>query len=167
MAGKYYDELEPGQVIRHALGKTITEAEHILFCAMTMNQQPLHINEDFASRTEYGQRLVNGLLTMSLVVGISVADTTEGTIIANLGYENVRHPRPVFHGDTIYAETTVVAKRESRSRPNTGIVTLTHVGHNQRGEIVVEVTRSALFLKRPDGAPGNGSDAITDGTSAS
>jgi itaconyl-CoA hydratase len=148
MAGKYFEDLEPGMVIRHALGKTVTEAEHVLFCAMTMNQQPLHINEDFASQTEYGQRLVNGLLTMSLVVGISVGETTEGTIIANLGYENVRHPAPVFHGDTIYAETVVVAKRESKSRPNAGIVTLTHTGRNQRGETVVEVTRSALFLKR-------------------
>lgn len=149
MSGKYFEEMEPGMVIRHALGKTITEAEHILFCAMTMNQQPLHINEDFASRTEYGQRLVNGLLTMSLVVGISVGETTEGTIIANLGYENVRHLAPVFHGDTIYAETLVISKRESKSRPNAGVVTLTHTGRNQRGETVVEVTRSALFLKRP------------------
>lgn len=148
MPGKYFEELEVGQVIKHALGKTITEAEHILFCGMTMNQQPLHINEDFASRTEFGQRLVNGLLTMSLVVGISVADTTEGTIIANLGYENVKHPHPVFHGDTIYVETTITSKRESASRPNAGIITMTHVGRSQRGEIVVEVTRSALFLKR-------------------
>lgn len=150
MAGKYFEELEPGMVIHHALGKTITEAEHMLFCGMTMNQQPLHINEDFASKTEYGQRLVNGLLTMSLVVGISVAETTEGTIVANLGYENVRHPAPVFHGDTIYAETVVISKRESKSRPNAGVITLTHKGRNQRGEIVVEVTRSALFLKRPE-----------------
>ncbi|MDZ4768303.1 MAG: MaoC family dehydratase [Chloroflexota bacterium] len=151
MSGKYYDELTPGMVIPHALGKTITEADNSLFCALTMNQQPLHIDAHFAARTEYGQRLVNGLLTMSLVVGISVADTTQGTIVANLGYESVRHPAPVFHGDTIYAETTVVAARESKSRPDAGIITLTHLGRNQHGVIVVEVTRSALFLKRPVG----------------
>jgi acyl dehydratase len=116
-----------------------------------MNTQPLHINEDFAAKTEYGRRIVNGLLTMSLVIGMTVADLTDGTIVANLGYENIKHPHPVFHGDTIYADTTIVSKRESKSRPNCGIVTLTHFGKNQDGVVVVEVTRSALFLRR--GAP--------------
>lgn len=149
MPGKFYDELEPGMTFRHSLGRTITEADNVLFCSLTMNFQPLHVNEDFAAKTQFGQRIVNGLLTMSLVIGMSVAELTDGTIVANLGYENVKHPQPVFHGDTIYAETTIVAKRESKSRPECGIVTLTHHGRNQHGVVVVEVTRSALFLKHP------------------
>ena len=148
MPGKYYDDLEPGMTFQHSLGRTITEADNVLFCSLTMNTQPLHLNEDFAAKTQYGQRIVNGLLTMSLVVGMTVSDLTEGTIIANLGYENVKHPQPVFHGDTIYVETTILSKRESKSRPDAGIVTMAHVGRNQKGVVVVEVTRSALFLKR-------------------
>ena len=149
MPGKYYEELEPGMNFRHAQGRTISEADNMLFCSITMNTQPLHINEDYAAKTLFGQRIVNGLLTMSLVIGISVADLTDGTIVANLGYENIKHPQAVFHGDTIYAETTIVAKRESKSRPDCGIVTLTHLGRNQEGVVVVEITRTALFLKRP------------------
>lgn len=149
MAGKYYDDLEVGQVIAHALGRTITEADNTLFCALTLNTQPLHINEDFASKTAYGQRIVNGIFTLGLAVGISVPDLTQGTIVANLGYENVAHPHPVFHGDTLYVETEIVAKRESRSRPEAGIVTMKHTGRNQNNVVVIEVTRSALFLKRP------------------
>jgi acyl dehydratase len=148
MSGKYYEDLEPGTTICHSLGRTVTETDNILFCSLTMNPQPLHINEDFASKTEYGRRIVNGLFTLALVVGITVPDLTDGTIIANLGYENIKHPQPVFHGDTIYVETTVVSKRESKSRPDCGIITLTHFGRNQDGVTVVEVTRSALFLKR-------------------
>ncbi len=148
MSGKYYEDLEPGATIRHAVGRTVSEADNVLFCSLTMNTQPLHLNEVYAAQTEFGQRIVNGLFTLSLVIGITVSDLTEGTIVANLGYENVKHPKPVFHGDTITAETTVVRKRESQSRPNCGIVTLTHVGRNQHGDAVVEVTRSALFLKR-------------------
>lgn len=149
MAGKYYEELEVGMKIRHEIGRTVTEMDNVLFSALTLNNQPLHIDEHFASRTEFGQRLVNGLFTMALVVGISVPDTTSGRIVANLGYENVRHPAPVFHGDTIYVETEVIAKRESKSRPDCGIVTMTHQGINQNGVVCIEVTRSALFLKRP------------------
>lgn len=149
MPGKYYDDLEPGMIIKHELARTITEADNVLFSSITMNTQPLHINEDFAAKTQFKQRIVNGLLTMSLVVGISVNDLTIGTIIANLGYENVSHPAPVFHGDTIYVETTVVSRRESKSRPDTGVVTLKHIGRNQDDVVVCEVTRSALFLKRP------------------
>ncbi len=151
MAGKYFEELEVGMVIRHELGRTVTEMDNVLFSSLTLNSQPLHINEDFAAKTEYGQRLVNGLFTLALVVGISVGDTTQGTIIANLGYENIRHPHPVFHGDTIYVETEIVAKRESRSRPEQGIVTMKHTGRNQKGDICVEVTRSALFLRQSAG----------------
>lgn len=149
MSGKYYDDLEPGTTIRHSIGRTITEADNVLFCSITMNTQPLHLNEAYAARTEFGRRIVNGLLTMSLVVGMTVSDLTDGTIVANLGYENVKHPHPVFHGDTISVETQVISRRESKSRPDCGIVTLTHYGRNQDGVIVVEVTRSALFLKRP------------------
>jgi len=115
---------------------------------LTMNTQPLHLDEHFAAQTEFGQRIVNGLFTLALVVGMSVGDLTQGTLVANLSYEQVTHPRPVFHGDTIYVETTVVSKRESQSRPDAGIVTLKHIGKNQRGEVVVEVTRAALFRRR-------------------
>jgi len=149
MAGKYFDDWEVGMVIVHELSRTITEGEHMLFCAMTMNPQPLHIDAHFASGTQFGKPLVNGLFTMSLAVGISVQDTTMGTIIANLGYEEVKHPNPVFHGDTLYVKTEVIAKRESKSRTDSGIVTLKHIGTNQHGTVVVEVTRSALFFKRP------------------
>ncbi len=150
MAGKYFDDLQVGQLIRHELGRTLTEADNTLFCALTLNTQPLHINADFASRTAYGQRIVNGIFTLGVVVGISVADLTQGTIIANLGYEHIAHPHPMFHGDTLYVETEIIARRESQSRPEAGIITMKHTGRNQDGVVVVEVTRSALFLKRPD-----------------
>lgn len=149
MAGKFYEELEPGLVIQHDLGRTITEADNILFCSLTLNTQPLHINEDYAARTEFGRRIVNGLLTLGVVVGITVSDLTQGTIIANLGYEQVQHPHPLFHGDTIYVETTITNRRESKSRPDCGIITMKHVGRKQDGVTVIEVTRSALFRKRP------------------
>jgi itaconyl-CoA hydratase len=149
MPGRYYEDLEIGQRIQHELGRTLTETDNILFSSLTMNTQPLHINEDFAAGTPFGRRIVNGIFTLGVVVGISVPDLTAGTIIANLGYENITHPHPLYHGDTIYVETTVTAKRESKSRPDCGIVTLRHVGRNQDGVICIEVTRSALFLKRP------------------
>jgi acyl dehydratase len=149
MAGKYYEDLEVGMVIRHDLGRTLTEADNVLFNSLTMNTQPLHINEDFASKTQFGQRIVNGIFTLGLVVGISVFDLTQGTIIANLGYENITHPNPLFHGDTIYVQTEILAKRESRSNPDRGIITMKHTGRNQKGVVCIEVTRSALFLKRP------------------
>jgi itaconyl-CoA hydratase len=148
MAGKYYEDLEVGMVIKHETGRTLTEADNVLFSSLTMNTQPLHVNEDFASKTEFGRRIVNGIFTLGLVVGISVAELTQGTIVANLGYEKIIHPRPMFHGDTLYVETEVVAKRESNSRPDCGIVTLKHTGRNQDGVVCIEVTRSALFLKR-------------------
>jgi acyl dehydratase len=148
MAGKYYDELEVGQRIQHDLGRTITEADNVLFSSLTMNTQPLHLNEDFASKTEFGTRIVNGIFTLGVVIGITVPDLTQGTIVANLGYENVTHPHPVFHGDTIYVETEILGKRESRSNPQRGIVTLKHNGRNQHGVVCIEVTRSVLFLKR-------------------
>jgi acyl dehydratase len=151
MAGKYYDDLHVGMKIQHALGRTITEMDNVLFSTLTMNPQPLHLNEDFASRTRFGQRIVNGIFTMGVVVGITVGDLTQGTIVANLGYEKVVHPKPVFHGDTIYVETEVLEMRESRSRPDVGIVKLKHLGKNQHGDVVVEVVRTVMFLKRPRG----------------
>lgn len=151
MAGKYYDELEIGQIIKHEVGRTLAEYDNILFSTLTMNSSPLHINADFMTRSEYGKPLMNGIFTLGVVVGITVQDLTAGTILANLGYENIRHPKPMFAGDTLYVETEVLEKRESKSRPDTGVVKLKHLGRNQQGEICVEVTRSALFLKKPIG----------------
>ncbi|MCZ2128297.1 MAG: MaoC family dehydratase [Anaerolineales bacterium] len=147
MTGKFFDELEVGMTFQHG-GRTVTEMDNVLFSALTMNPQALHVNEDFASKTEFGQRLVNGIFTFGLVVGLTVADLTEGTIVANLGYDKILHPRPVFHGDTIYAESEIVEKRESKSRPNAGIVRIKCRGKKPDGTIVVEFERTALFLKR-------------------
>jgi acyl dehydratase len=147
MPGKYYDELEVGMKFKHA-GRTVTEMDNVLFSALTMNSQPLHVNEDFASKTEFGQRLVNGLYTLGLVVGLTVPELTEGTIIANLGYDKVVHPNPVFHGDTIYAESEIIEMRESKSRPGVGIVKIKCRGKKPDGTIVVEFERTAMFIKR-------------------
>jgi acyl dehydratase len=148
MAGKYYDELEVGQRIQHDLGRTLTEADNVLFSSLTMNTQPLHINEEFARQTEFGARIVNGIFTLGVVVGITVPDLTQGTIVANLGYENIMHPHPLFHGDTITVETEVLSKRESRSNPQRGIISMKHTGRNQHGVVCIEVTRTVLFLKQ-------------------
>jgi acyl dehydratase len=148
MPGRYFEDLEPGQRIRHATGRTVTEMDNVLFCALTLNTQPLHLNEDFASKTDFGRRIVNGVFTLGLVVGITVPELTEGTIVANLSYDRVVHPAPVFHGDTIYVETEVLEKRPSATKPDRGIVRLLHRGSNQAGKVVVEVERSVLFLRR-------------------
>lgn len=148
MPGKYFEELEVGQHFRHTLGRTITEMDNTLFCTLTMNPQPLHLNEDFAAQTQFGRRIVNGILTMGLVVGLTVSDLTEGTVVANLGYDRVVHPNPVFHGDTIYVETDVLDKRESKSNPDRGIVRLKHVGLKPDGTVVVELERTVMFLKK-------------------
>ncbi|GIK29295.1 MAG: MaoC family dehydratase [Chloroflexi bacterium] len=148
MAGKTFDELEVGMVITHDLRRTLTEFDNVLFSSLTLNNQPLHLDAEFAASTEFGRPIVNGIFTMGLVVGITVGDLTAGTIIANLGYENVKHPKPMFAGDTLHVETEIIAKRESRSRPEAGIVTMRHIGRNQHGDITIEVTRSALFLKQ-------------------
>jgi acyl dehydratase len=151
MPGKYFDDLNPGDQFRHAIGRTITEADNTLFCAITMNTQPLHLNADFAAKSPFGQRLVNGVLTLGLVVGLSVADVTEGTIVANLGYDKVVHPHPVFHGDTLYAETLVLDKRDSATYPDRGIVRLKHTGRKPDGTVVVEFERTVMFYKRSPG----------------
>jgi itaconyl-CoA hydratase len=148
MTGKYYEELEIGQVIHHKLGRTVTEMDNVLFCALTMNTQPLHLNEDYAAHTFFGKRLVNGIYTLGLVVGITVSELTEGTILANLGYEKVNHPNPLFHGDTLYVETEVLDKRPSRSRPECGLVRLRHIGRKADGTIVIEVERTAMFYRK-------------------
>ena len=149
MAGKYFEDLQVGQRIRHRLSRTITETDNVLFCSLTANTQPLHLDEEFAAKTPFGKRIVNGIFTMGLAVGLTVSDLTEGTIVANLSYEKVSHPKPVFHGDTLTVETEVLETRASRSKPDQGIVRLRHVGTNQRGEVVVEMERTVLFLKKP------------------
>jgi acyl dehydratase len=149
MTGKYFEDLKVGNRILHKQGRTITEMDNVLFTTLTMNTQPLHLNEDYAARTDFGQRIVNGIFTLGLVVGLTVGELTEGTILANLGYEKIVHPNPVFHGDTIYVESEVLAKRESRSRPDCGIVHLKHTGKKADGTIVIEVERTVMFLKHP------------------
>ena len=148
MAGKYFEDLNPGDHFKHTTGRTLTETDNVLFSALTLNTQPLHINEDFAAQTQFGRRIVNGLFTLALVVGLSVSDLTEGTIVANLGYENIKHPAPVFHGDTVYAETEVLEKRASASKPDRGVVRLRQIGRKSDGTVVVELERTVLFLKR-------------------
>ena len=149
MSGKYFDDLIPGTHYHHPLAHTITETENSLFCNLTRNTQPLHLDAEFAKKTQYGQRIVNGLFTLSLVVGLSVPDLTEGTIIANLGYDKIVHPNPVFLNDTLSAETEVLDKWDSTSKLDRGIVRLKQTGRKQDGSIVVELERTVMFLKRP------------------
>ena len=147
MTGKYYNELSVGKKIKHTNGRTVTEMDNVMFSMLTMNTQPLHSNEDFASKTQFGQRIVNGIFTLGLVTGLTVPELTEGTIVANLGYERVVHPNPLFHGETVYAESEVLEMRESKSKPNVGIVRLKHWGKKSDGTIVVEFERTVMFLK--------------------
>jgi acyl dehydratase len=149
MAGLWFEELTPGLVVDHAITRTVTEADNTLFTVMTMNPQPLHLDAEFAATTQYGQRLVNSMFTLSLLVGISVHETTLGTTVGNLGFEEITFPAPVFHGDTIRAQTEVVAARPSSSRPGEGIVTFEHRAYNQRGEVVATCRRAALMRMRP------------------
>ena len=149
MAGLYFEEFTVGQVFRHQPGRTVTEADNMLFTTMTMNPQPLHLDAAFASQTEFGQRLVNSLLTLGIAVGLSVGDTTLGTTVANLGFDKIEFPKPVFHGDTLYIETEVMDKRESRSRPDTGVVFFEHRATNQREELVARIRRAGLMRKKP------------------
>lgn len=150
MAGVYFDDLTVGQLFRHALRRTVTETDNVLFSTMTLNPALLHLDEEYCrTETEFGQRVVNSAFTLGLMVGISVGDTTLGTAVANLGWDEVRFPKPVFHGDTINVETEVIELRESKSRPNAGIVTFLHRAYNQRGEVVAHCKRSGLQLRRP------------------
>ncbi len=148
MAGLYFEEFSDGQIFDHAPTRTVTEMDNVLFSSLTMNPQPLHLDEEFAKKTEFGQRLVNSLFTLGLLVGMTVGETTLGTTIANLGMSEITFPKPVFHGDTLHARTIVRSKRGSRSRPDAGIVEFEHQALNQRGEIVATCVRSAFMKKR-------------------
>ena len=148
--GLWFEELDTDVTYRHAPGRTVSEADNTMFSLLTMNQQALHVDAAFSAQTEFGERLVNSLLTMSVLVGQSVTHLTQGTIVANLGFGETRFPAPVRHGDTLYGETTVLSKRRSASRPGAGIVTFRHVATNQRGEVVAIVERSTLIRCRPE-----------------
>jgi acyl dehydratase len=149
MAGLWFDELQVGQKFQHAIRRTVTETDNVLFTAMTHNPALLHLDEEYMRGTEYGQRIVNSVFTLGLMVGISIGDTTLGTAVANLGWDEVRFPKPVFHGDTIHVETEVIELRESKSRPDQGIVTFLHRAYNQRDELVASCKRSGLQRKKP------------------
>jgi acyl dehydratase len=149
MPGKFYDEWRIGEVIEHPLHRTVTETDNLLFSTMTHNPQPLHLDAEAAKASEFGQILVNGAFTFSLMVGLTVAETTMGTLVANLGYDKLVMPKPVFIGDTLRATSEVVEMRESKSRPSDGLVTWRHRMLNQRGEVVCECLRTALLRKRP------------------
>jgi len=148
-AGRWLEELTPGSTIRHRITRTVTEFDNVLFTTMTMNPQPLHLDAEFARSTEFGAPLVNSLYTLALAVGLTVADTTLRTTVANLGFESIAFPAPVFHGDTIRAETEVVEVRPSASRTNAGVVLFEHRGYNQHDALVVRARRSALILRQP------------------
>jgi acyl dehydratase len=149
MPGRYFDEWQVGDRIDHAVTRTVTETDNVLISALTHNPQPMHLDREVAARSEFGQPIVNSIYTFGLMVGVSVADTTLGTLVANLGYDALKFPHPVFIGDTLRSETECIARRESKSRPEAGIVTWAHRSFNQRDELVCECTRTALLLKRP------------------
>lgn len=149
MAGLYFEDFEVGQTFQHAWSRTVTEMDNMLFSCLTLNVQPLHIDAEFASKTEFGKPVVNSLFTLGLLVGITVNDTTLGTTVANLGLREVTFPKPVFQGDTIRARTIVVAVRPSGSRPRAGLVEFEHIATRQTDEIVCRCTRTAMMHRRP------------------
>nr|WP_321441603.1 MaoC family dehydratase [uncultured Hyphomonas sp.] len=149
MSGRYFDEWQVGDRISHALRRTVTETDNLMTCTLTHNPQPLHLDKTHAEATEFGQIVVNGIFTFGLMIGVSVGDTTLGTLVANLGYDKLVMPKPVFIGDTLRCETEVADLRESRSRPNAGIVTFRHRMLNQRDEVVCECLRMALLQRKP------------------
>ena len=149
MAGLWFEEFDEGMVIDHAITRTITEADNMLFCALTYNSQPLHIDRHFAEETEFGKPLVNSLFTLGAMIGMSVNETTLGTTIANLGMSDVAFPAPVFHGDTLRIQTVVEGKRDSGSRPDAGIVNFRHEARNQDGVLVATCKRAAFMRKQP------------------
>jgi acyl dehydratase len=149
MAGLYYEEFSVGQTFDHPWTRTVTEMDNVLFSSLTLNVQPLHLDAHFSAETEFGQRLVNSIFTLGLMVGISVNDTTLGTTVGNLGFTEIRFPKPVFHGDTLHAKTKVLGMRESKSRPTVGIVEFEHTCWNQREEMVAICKRQAMMRKRP------------------
>ncbi|MCV7191416.1 MaoC family dehydratase [Mycolicibacterium brumae] len=148
--GLWFEEFEVGVRYQHAPGRTVTEADNVLFTTLTMNTQAMHLDAAFAeTQPPFNQRLVNSMFTLSTMVGLSVAQLTQGTIVGNLGFSDIAFPRPVFHGDTLYAETVVVDKRESKTRPGEGIVTFEHTARNQNGQVVTTATRKTMVRMRP------------------
>ncbi len=151
MTGKYFEQLEVGAVFEHLPHRTVTETDNLLFTTMTHNPQPLHLDAEFAATTEHGKILVNSYFTLALAVGLSVGDTTLGTTIGNLGMENVEFPNPVFIGDTLRVRTRIVDKRESKSKPDRGIVWFEHIALNQRDEVVCECRRKGMMIRQTQG----------------
>ena len=149
MGGKYYEELNVGDVFEHEPGRTVTETDNLLFSTLTLNPQPLHLDAQFAGESIHGQILVNSIFTLGLAVGVSVGDTTLGTTLGNLGFDKTVFPNPVFIGDTLRGSTKVVDKRESQSKPDRGIVTFEHILTNQRGEVVCSCIRSGMMMRQP------------------
>jgi acyl dehydratase len=149
MVGLYFEQFEIGQVIQHEIRRTVTDMDNMMFCSLTYNPAAIHIDHDYASKTEFGKPLMNSIFTLGLVIGLSIQDTTLGTTVGNLGMTETVFPKPVFAGDTIRAETRIVEKRESKSRPTQGILTFEHIGLNQRDEIVCKTLRQALMMKLP------------------
>ncbi|MGE3691555.1 MAG: MaoC family dehydratase [Novosphingobium sp.] len=149
MPGKYFDEWTVGERITHQPGRTVTETDNLMFSAMTHNMQPLHLDAEFARATEFGQILVNSCFTFSLAVGLSISDTTLGTLIANLGFDKVTTPKPTFLGDTLTCHTEIMELRESKSRPDCGIIVFKHELINQRGEVALSMLRTVLGKKKP------------------
>lgn len=147
--GRWFEELEVGTVVEHAIRRTVTETDNVLFTTMTMNPAPLHLDADYASRTEFGRPLVNSMFTLALVVGLSVPDLTLGTIIAQLGLDDVAFPAPVFTGDTVRVRSEVTSVRASRSRPDAGVVVFAHTARNQRDEVICTCTRTGLISRKP------------------
>ena len=152
MAGLYFEEFFVGQTFKHAIRRTVSEMDNVMFSALTHNPAALHLDEEYCkNHTEYGQRIVNSVFTLGLIVGVSVGDTTLGTTVANLGWDEVRFPKPLFHGDTVRVETEVLELRDSKSRPQNGIVIFEHRGYNQNNVLVASCKRSALMLRKPAG----------------
>lgn len=149
--GLYYDELEVGARYLHRPGRTATEADNVLFSSLTMNTQALHLDAAFSAEQPFGQRLMNSMWTLATMVGASVSQITQGTLVAQLGLTDISFPAPLFHGDTLYTETEILDKRLSASRPGQGIVTMRHTGRNERGEVVASATRTALMWCTPEG----------------
>ena len=149
MSGRYFDEWQVGDTVEHAVTRTVTETDNLLISTLTHNPQPMHLDHEVAAQSEFGKPLVNSVFTFGLMIGVSVSDTTLGTLVANLGYDKLLFPNPVFVGDTLRSTSECISVRESKSRPNAGIVTWAHRSFNQQGELVCECTRTALLLKRP------------------
>lgn len=149
VSGRWFEELTAGTVVEHVTRRIVTESDNVFFCCLTMNPQPLHLDAEFAAGTEFGQRPVNSLFTLGLLVGLTVPELTAGTTVANLGFTDIVFPAPVFHGDTLHAQSEVIDARASRSRPDAGVVTFEHRAYLQGGQLVARARRSALMLRRP------------------